>query len=77
MGMTYLCGRDKKFRPVLYIDIPKILTCQAYKEDVLNALSYLITIASTFMFYPGKIEQITVVVDLIKFEQTIGNYHVN
>lgn len=62
-GLIYICGRDNRERPVIYVDLAKIVRSQPQRDDLLNAIVYVMTIAKTFMFHPGKIENIFVIID--------------
>jgi len=62
--MIYILGRDESWRPVIYIDATKILPGNINKEVILNTLIYVISITKTFMFYPGKIENFLVIIDV-------------
>lgn len=78
-GFLYCTGRDKKYRPNLIFDLNKLDSTsinkvglskfiidlsyfQAY--DLLNSLIYLVEYAINFVLYPGKIEQINIILFL-------------
>jgi len=62
--MIYICGRDLQKRPVLYINAQKLLITKIAKEDILNTVTYILTIIKTFMFHPGKIENFLLIINV-------------
>jgi CRAL/TRIO domain len=65
-GLIYFFGRDRMFRPVLILNIRKILDMKIPLDDVKNLLLYVIEWGIRNMLLPGKVEAYSVIVDLTK-----------
>jgi hypothetical protein len=74
-GLIYFYGRDRMYRPVLILNIRKILDMKMPLDDVKNLLLYVIEWGIKNMLLPGKVEAYSVIVDLTKvgvFEIPVG-----
>jgi hypothetical protein len=60
----YLHGRDTKYRPVLIIDFARISLERHIIDEYIDLLVALVEFAIDYMLVPGKVEQITVFVDM-------------
>ena len=67
-GVIYICGRGLEHRPVIHLDLPKIFAEKVTKNDLLNSIVYILTIVKTFMFYPRKIENLIMVMNVENFK---------
>lgn len=78
-GLIYCAGRDKKFRPNVILDLNKLDSTKVNKEgvskfviddnyfqayDLFNSVVYLLTYIIKYVMYPGKIEQLNLILFL-------------
>jgi hypothetical protein len=61
--IIYVFGRDHKLRPNICMAPGKINLAIHRPEDVKLAYFYVATMVRRYMFYPGKIENINLVLD--------------
>jgi len=65
-GFSYFCGRDSGMRPMLFVR-PKIALAVASSFDVscvINLFTFCMEYALRYLFLPGKVESLNVVLDL-------------
>ncbi|CAD8191969.1 unnamed protein product [Paramecium pentaurelia] len=55
-GICYLLGRDKQYRPIVILNAHLIDQKKHDKEQIFQALSFLLGIVKKNMFVPGKVE---------------------
>ena len=65
-GLIYFFGRDRMFRPVMILNMRKILDMKIPLDDVKNLLLYVIEWGIKNMLLPGKVEVYSVIADLTK-----------
>ena len=63
-GMVYQLGRDKKLRPVLYFDIPKINENLKDMDTLLQAICNLLSLVRKYMFLPYHVENWVILLDI-------------
>jgi hypothetical protein len=63
-GMVYQFGRDRKMRPVVYFNIPKINARLNDIDNVIQAICNVLTAVRSTMFYPYYAENWTIVMDI-------------
>jgi len=62
-GAIYSYGRDKQWRPLIYVDIEKINLDKVVPEHFGNAIAYLLQIYREHAFVPGKVENYIILID--------------
>lgn len=62
-GYVYLSGRDKQLRPTLVVNAYLFDTTLFDSDTFMNACYVLLAICEDYMFYPGKIENIVVMIE--------------
>ncbi|CAG9313264.1 unnamed protein product [Blepharisma stoltei] len=63
-GFMYLLGRDKKFHPIMVINVRKMLNFNVDLNTALRLNYFLLTWAIEHMMVPGKVETWDIIMDL-------------
>lgn len=64
-GMIYVVGRDNRFRPIIMVNIEKVIDAQRKlsKETVIEALIFFFTFIVEHLMLPGQIEKWNVIIN--------------
>ena len=62
-GIFYICNRDKWFRPVIVLDLGKLLKSEMEEDDILRYTIYIIEWAIKNALVPGRVENWFVIID--------------
>ncbi|CAD8142971.1 unnamed protein product [Paramecium octaurelia] len=63
-GIVFSLGRDKQFRPLIFIQVSKISTNIEQLPPILNAICVLLNHIQKFMLVPYHVEKWRIIVDL-------------
>ncbi|CAD8132266.1 unnamed protein product [Paramecium pentaurelia] len=63
-GVVFSLGRDKQFRPLIFIQVSKISTNIEQLPPILNAMCVLLNYIQKFMLIPYYVEKWRIIVDL-------------
>ncbi|CAD8054470.1 unnamed protein product [Paramecium sonneborni] len=63
-GVIFSLGRDKQFRPLIFIQVSKISTNIEQLPPILNAMCVLLNYIQKFMLVPYYVEKWRIIVDL-------------
>lgn len=64
--MLYFCGRDCHYRPILVIDVKKMVDSNISDEDGLDMLGFFFNYVIENMMIEGQVEMWIVIIDLGK-----------
>ncbi|CAD8084670.1 unnamed protein product [Paramecium primaurelia] len=62
-GLVYIGGKDYQYRPIIVINLHMMDLYLFDSDAFIHALSILFVICEDYMFYPGKVENIVVIVE--------------
>ena len=64
-GVIYVYGRDKCFRPLVYVDAGKFdaIKKQFSADDVVDLSIMIFEFLESFMYVPGRIENMILIID--------------
>lgn len=62
-GVIYTYGRDKQFRPILIVDVEKLMNAKFPMEDFIQALIYFTDVVKYNCFLPGHVETWTIIIE--------------
>lgn len=62
-GIVYQLGRDKSYRPLVFINVKKIDSVKENKEALTNALMYLLVLVREIMCLPYHIERWSLIIE--------------
>lgn len=63
-GFIYICGRDNRFRPILVVNVPRIVEAKLKLSNMEDLIIYIAEYIKEEIFVFGKIENWVLVVDL-------------
>lgn len=63
-GIIYFFGRDKRYRPVMHINVKKMVDAKLPNETLSQLAIYLLEFALKNLLVPGKAETMVVVIDM-------------
>ena len=62
----YILGRDRCFRPNLYLDIRKMKEDKLVADEVLQLVTFLNIYIIQHMFIPGQVHNLNMIIDIGK-----------
>lgn len=63
MGMFYMVGRDSHYRPIIVIDVEKIVQSRITEEECLLVQTYFFEYVMRHCFIPGQVESWVAIID--------------
>ena len=63
-GVVYTYGRDKKDRPIIYLNIAQIDLKANTLEEYYSAINAVLTVVTKFLFVKGSIESYLFIIDM-------------
>ncbi|EGR31019.1 cral trio domain protein [Ichthyophthirius multifiliis] len=63
-GIIYLSGKDHRYRPIIILNVFKLVGKENSFPDILKAITYFLDVIMENMFLPGQIENWVIICDL-------------
>lgn len=65
-GMMYFCGRDCNYKPVIVLDVKKIIDSSITTEDLVRLMGFFFNFVVETMMIEGQVENWVIIIDLNK-----------